>query len=338
MGTQDRLIGDPDMVDEHASDGSAPSRFVHEAAIYDSDEAFLGVAVPFLRDGVLAGVPTLLSIGARQHRLVREALGDVAGVTVLDDRYAQPFTALQLNHEMFREYVAAGVRQVRILGEVPHPGTGAPWDGWVRYEAAINHLFAAFPVWAICPYDLRNTPPDVLVDVTRTHDRLASADGGHRANPDYAEPAEFLAERVRREVDPLERTRPDLDLVDASPAAARRAVAQLGRSTEVPASRVEDLVVAVNEVVTNAIVHGRPPVVLRAWGVPDRVVVAVRDQGAGPADPYAGLLPDTSAGVPERHGLWMAHQLCSRVSLTRASDGFTVRLVAGTPRPMTSGA
>ena len=102
------------------------------------------------------------------------------------------------------------------------------------------------------------------------------------------------------------------------------------------ATDVEHLVFAVSEAVTNALIHGRPPVRFRLWTAPDRIVATVTDRGDGPADPFAGLLPVTdtcSAGL----GLWLTHQLCSHVTLDTTDDGFTIRLVVGTPQPGRSG-
>jgi hypothetical protein len=52
--------------------------------------------------------------------------------------------------------------------------------------------------------------------------------------------------------------------------------------------------------------------------------------------PFAGRLPvtDTSSAAL---GLWLTHQLCSHVTLDTTEDGFTIRLVAGTPQPGRSG-
>jgi anti-sigma regulatory factor (Ser/Thr protein kinase) len=98
---------------------------------------------------------------------------------------------------------------------------------------------------------------------------------------------------------------------------------------------IEHLVFAVSEAVTNALAHGRPPVRCRLWTAPDRAVATVTDRGDGPTDPFAGLLPVTdtsSAGL----GLWLTHQLCSHVTLD-TTDGFTIRLVVGTPHLGRSG-
>ena len=91
-----------------------------------------------------------------------------------------------------------------------------------------------------------------------------------------------------------------------------------------------------SEAVTNALIHGLPPVRLRLWTGPDRIVATVTDGGDGPADPFVGLLPVTdtcSAGL----GLWLTHQLCSHVTLDTTDDGFTIRLIVETPQPGRSG-
>lgn len=308
--------------------------FLHEAALYDTDEEFLAVVVPFLRAGVAAGEPTLLGVNRRQEGLVRESMDrDAEGVTMLEgeSQYARPLAALRLNHELFTGHVAAGAPRVRIVGEVPHPGTGAAWDGWVRYEAVINDLYSAFPIWGICPYDTRNTPDDVLADVRRLHTHLATPEGSV-ASADYTDPVTFLAERAADALDVLERAEPQVELDDPTPAGARHAVAALAGAAGLGGDRTDDAVLAVNEAVSNAIAHGRPPVRMRAWADADRVVVAVRDAGTGPPDPYAGLLPGRASRLQAGLGLWVLNQVCSRVALTSGPEGFTVRFVVGPAR------
>ncbi|GAA2478630.1 ATP-binding protein [Winogradskya humida] len=91
-----------------------------------------------------------------------------------------------------------------------------------------------------------------------------------------------------------------------------------------------DLLVAVSETVTNAMKHGRPPVRVRAWTAPGRMVVTVTDARDGPADPLIGLMPAGSDEVGGR-GLWIAHQACAHVSTARDAEGWTIRMIAGSP-------
>jgi anti-sigma regulatory factor (Ser/Thr protein kinase) len=320
---------------------SGRAGFRHEAALYASDEDFLALAVPFLADGIAVGDPTLLAVPAALQRRVQKALGNPAGLTLLaGEQYRQPFTTLQRNYQMFLDCAGAGtggrwIRQIRMIGAIPEPGIGTQWDGWVRYEAAINDLFATLPVWSVCPYDIRGAPAEVLDDVGRTHPYLA-VDGEHRPNPRYTEPTTFLAERARNEIDPLDQSRPDLTLTDPAPTDGRRAAAALAATTELDRETIDGLVVGISEVLANAICHGRPPVELRAWAAPDRVLVVVRDKGSGTSDPYAGYLPRRGEQVDGGLGLWITRQLCRRVTLTQTPEGFAVRLVAGTPYPVSS--
>lgn len=310
-----------------------PARFRHTALIHESDDEFLDVVVPFLRDGLAAGEPTLLSVPPPRCRLVRDALDDPTDLIVLGngEHYARPLDVLQANHELFTRHAADGTQPVRIVGEIPNPGTGASWDGWARYESAINHLFATLPVATLCAYDRRTTPHEVLSDVERTHPYVRTAGDGDRPNPRYTEPAGFLSRRADARVDPVEETRPDVELIDPSEAQARQVAARLGRTGRLAGDTLDDLVLAVSEVVSNARVHGEPETRLRGWATPDRVVVAVRDRGTGPEDPFVGFLPRERRGLHAGFGLWLANKLCARVTLERGADGFTVHLVSGTP-------
>jgi anti-sigma regulatory factor (Ser/Thr protein kinase) len=302
---------------------------VHEAAFYDTDDGLLSVAVPFLEQGVKAGEPTLVALGEETGKLVRRAIEDLTGIQFLEDRnrHTRPASVIHSSREILAGHVAGGAQRIRYLGETPHPGHGARWGWWARYEATINHAFTDFPLWKLCPYDVRIAPADVLDDAARTHPHIATMDGAHQVNPQYQDPAEFIAQRLPGDGDPLETTPPLTELIDPTPNAARRAARAAGDGVLSSTAEIDDLVMAVSEVVTNAVMHGRPPVVLRVWTAPDRVVATVGDRGPGPIDPFVGLLPTTdtrTAGM----GLWLAHQLCSHVELDRAADGFTVRLVA----------
>ncbi|MCS7477513.1 anti-sigma factor RsbA family regulatory protein [Umezawaea endophytica] len=308
--------------------------YYHETAFYDSDEEFLALVAPFVLDGVAAGEPTLVACGGLNEKLLRAELGGSAtGITYVaaDDRYSRPTSAIKRYREVFAELTAAGARQIRVIGDVPHPGVGVPWDWWARYEAVVNQAFDDFPLWGMCPYDTRTTPAAVLADVARTHPRILTAEGDHRVNPRYEEPSGFLTTRPRPLPDALESRSPALVLLDPAPVDVRRAVREATAGTTLTEDEADDLVFAASEAVTNALSHGRPPVRFRLWADRDHVVLTVTDQGPGPSDPTVGLLPTTKT-VTAGLGLWLTYQTCSYVTLGRDDEGFTVRVVAGPPR------
>jgi anti-sigma regulatory factor (Ser/Thr protein kinase) len=312
-----------------SSAAAGQAGFIHEAGYYGSDEEFVALTVPFLTGGLNAGEPTYAVFTEQKTALLRDALPDPSAVTFLDGavQYDRPAATIRAYRQVVADELAAGARQIRVAGGVPHPGVGAPWTGWSRYEAAVNHTFASFPLRALCSYDTRVTPDDVLVDVARTHSRLVTAGEEPVVSADYIEPVEFLATRIRTEPDPLEDFAPAMEMVNPATGAARHVVRGVALACGVH-NEVEDLVAAVHEAVTNALIHGRKPVRLRVWPGPGRVVVAVTDQGRGPSDPFAGLLP--AAHFPDGGlGLWLIHQLCQHVTMSCDEHGFTIRLFAG---------
>lgn len=308
---------------------------VHEAGVYASDGQFRELIAGFVEEGMAAGEPVVLGYDERKSRLLRSWIGEPAGVTFMGgaDQYATPAGALLAWRRQVERHVAVGATRVRIAGDVPHPGTGHRYQGWDRYEWAINTVWRDLPAHIRCLYDGTITPPGVLDVVERTHPFLLTSSGKPSGNPRYGGTAAF--EALPPDPEPFEGAEPLAELVDPSPAQARRALAQFARD-RLDASTLGDLVLAGSETVANAHRHGRPPVTVRVWGVEGRVVVAVHDAGAGPTDPLAGLVPATN-GSEAGLGLWVCHQLPLEIDLVRSEAGFTVRLCARTAGPPPAG-
>jgi anti-sigma regulatory factor (Ser/Thr protein kinase) len=108
----------------------------------------------------------------------------------------------------------------------------------------------------------------------------------------------------------------------------RRLVVATAVDADLPRERAEELALAVNEIATNAIVHGRPPTTLRIWRQNDEIVCEVADAGAGIKDPLTAHLRPPADAVAGR-GLWLARQLCDAVEI-RNGVGCTVSLHATT--------
>jgi anti-sigma regulatory factor (Ser/Thr protein kinase) len=79
------------------------------------------------------------------------------------------------------------------------------------------------------------------------------------------------------------------------------------------ATAAQDLVVAANEVVSNALVHGKPPVRTRGWRHGQTLVVQTDDPGGRPIPPQTGYEPPLApSGL---FGLWLARQLADVVTI-----------------------
>ena len=109
-----------------------------------------------------------------------------------------------------------------------------------------------------------------------------------------------------------------------------RAVRALGSRDGLDAGVVDDLELAVSEILTNALLHGSPPTLVHLYEEADMWVCHVQDGGGLPVDPLAGVVPPTE---PSDHGygLWLARQLVAAVDVGSDLTGTHVRLHVHVP-------
>jgi anti-sigma regulatory factor (Ser/Thr protein kinase) len=89
--------------------------------------------------------------------------------------------------------------------------------------------------------------------------------------------------------------------------------------------RLDDFLLAVNEIVANAVQHGDGERRLLLWQDGDRLVCEVSDQGPGLDDRRVrAALP--SPGALGGRGLWLARRLTDSLIVTRLPRGTVVRL------------
>jgi serine/threonine-protein kinase RsbW len=112
----------------------------------------------------------------------------------------------------------------------------------------------------------------------------------------------------------------------------RHLAADAAADAGLPEQKADALSLALNEVATNAIVHGSPPHTLRIWERPEEVVCEVSDSGPGIGDPFAGQ-ERPPADASDGRGLWLARLLCDAVDI-RNGDGCTVSLHAAVGVPV----
>lgn len=292
----------------------------HEVGFFSSDDEFLELLLPWIAEGKAAGEPVIVGYDSRKSELLRSRLDDPGAVTFLDRNYASPAATIASYSKQFSDHIASGAQQIRIAGEAPHSGNGGRFEGWDRYESVVNIVWGDTPVWGRCLYDAHTTPANVHDFAERVHPFLVTVADGTQPNPRYQEEAEFEAA-----VDAVEQSPAVVTLVEPSQAEARFAVRAIGRG-HLDDETLADLELAVSEAVSNARMHGRPPVSVQAWAAVDRVIVRVRDTGPGTTDRLVGMVPTQNSVFGTGMGLWIAHQLGIDVDLLHDDEGFTVRM------------
>ncbi|XVS62369.1 anti-sigma factor RsbA family regulatory protein [Actinosynnema sp. CA-299493] len=302
--------------------------FVHEALLYRDDEEYLAGTVPFVRDGVAAGEPVLVAVPQRGIDLLRRALGGRAEqVEFLDMRRAgrNPGRIIPGVLAAFADNSATTGR-VRIVGEPMWPDrTELEYPACVQHEAMINTAFEDRPAWILCPYDATNLAPEAVRDAEATHPVVVEGQR-RRTSAGYREPF-LIAEEFNRPLpspppDALTR-RFDLDALGAT----RRLVAGFAVEAGLTADQVEDLVLAVNELSTNSVVHGGGSGTLLLWREGDAVVCEVRDAGRI-ASPMVGR---RNPGATPRggYGVMLVNLLCDLVRVHTHEDGTAIRVYVG---------
>ena len=304
--------------------GADLSGFVHELGVPTTTAEMLEFVTTFAEDGITAGEPTLLAVRPETAAILRDAVAPSPFVTVVPTigRSGRPASDLRVPDALLAEYGTRAPR-VRLLNQVPTVTT-KHWNEWRRLEAVINVALPRRPAWVVCVYDRQMLTDEQVEDLYATHPvvRVGNQD---LLNNRYVDPVQFAAAHRDAPPDPVEQTVPTVELINPSPSTARATVGRLTQQSELPVPEVEGLILATNEAVANAIVHGQPPVVLRIWAQADRVTVTVADTGTGPTDPFVGLLPSDRADAGL--GLWISHQLVD-VAHRHHAGGYTIRITA----------
>ena len=190
----------------------------------------------------------------------------------------------------------------------------------------LNVAFDDPEFWLLCPYDTASLGPAVIDTARRNHPFLCE-DGVSQTSGSFPG-SEVLAARF------------DVPLPDPPPGAAafdfnkenlsdlRSLVALCARKAGLSEDRSVELVLAVNEIATNSLIHGGGRGSLLAWSVPGGFVCDIRDKG-DIADPLVGRRRP-SAFHDGGRGLWLANQLCELVQI-RVDPRGNGRQVARSP-------
>jgi len=305
----------------------------HVGHVMSAGEDVAVTVAPFLRRALRTGEPVVIACPDPVAGALADALGGTEGIQLapaepLDQR---PPAALAAISELIDRDLPGDGRRLHL---VTGPGRqDADWSVWAQTEALLNHVLAARPVDHLClmsPADSAGGPDTESV-ARATHPWLLLGDGVV-PNPDYRPPAELLREVQATQVpDPLEATEPVLAMVDLDDMRAlRRALYRVLADSPLSPDAAQDFVLAIDEVTANAAEHGIPPVDVKLWCTPERLLCAVTDRGTAFDDPLVGYGPAHGDMAVGGMGLWLARRSVDSLTAAPADesgDGCTVRLV-----------
>ena len=256
-----------------------------------------------------------------QLAALEKALGDEAdAVAIVDmtDVGKNPACILPV----WREFVDRHPGQsVRGVGEPAWSGRReVEFEECRLHEALLNVAFDGSGTFRLlCPYDVSRLTSDVVAGAMRTHPdlgahpRQATYDAHHHAHDVFARPLPAAPDTAQV----IHFGMYDLALL-------RTGVRFISEGARLPSDLTEDLVLAVHELACNSIEHAGGRGVLRAWTMPESMVLEVTDDGVI-HDPLVGREPALDVSESGR-GIWMANHLCDLVQVRSSESGTTVRL------------
>jgi len=293
--------------------------FSHDLLLHDSDVALVQGTRAFVQEGLGSGGSVLVHSTEPQVAMLRQALGSHPRLTYgLDQDLYQSPTATLFHYQRVLED-SGGTTALWATGTVPLGEQRVSQDAWARYESLVNVVLGPYAFHGLCTYDTQALPAHVIAAAKATHPHVAG-DGERRPSPDYQHPAGFLGTPLAGAPRPPSAA-PTLvvnvmgvgELVRA-----RHHLRDVMESSAVPGAVVGNLVTATNEVLTNGLRHGAPPVRLEVWVQPSKVTCRVTDRGPGIGDPLSGYRYAEPDGPL---GLWTARHLCGEVLISNPPGG-----------------
>ncbi|HKP02687.1 MAG TPA: MEDS domain-containing protein [Chthoniobacterales bacterium] len=159
----------------------------HFCSIYESPEEHYAVAIPFMQMGLERGEKCIYIAGDGTTDHVRQRMEsegiDVERATESNALVVAGKEQAYLKHGSFDpdwmfnfwkeatdSAMSEGFSALRVTGEtewVVRGGQGL--ERWMEYESKLTHALLENNCSALCQYNRRHFPPDVILDVIRTH-------------------------------------------------------------------------------------------------------------------------------------------------------------------------
>jgi AcrR family transcriptional regulator len=264
-------------------------RVIHEGLVYTSDEEYVDVVVPVLREAVEAGQPALAALPVERQELVKRHLGEAAASVEFHDTiswYSRPGAALVAWSRALDRATAEADLFVHAIGEPPLAHDVGREERWERYEAFFNQLHREDPVRIICPYDARTLSQTGIDVCLHTHPTMATTTGDSpspeffatRSTTPYAPLSEFAGEETSRAT-----AASAAELVEL-----RRAVVWPALALRIPVPDVQDLVLGVVELAEAIFATSTAPVTVVTRRTADGWTCELSSPGLSPRDLATG--------------------------------------------------
>lgn len=148
----------------------------HACWTYEDDDELVRGASEFLVAGERLG-QRLLYVGPFLPEPLR---GHAVDLVALDDVYgADPETLLAYYSAATDAALADGYTGLRVVGEVStFLRDPRVWEGQLAWETVADRYMAHRPLAALCCYDLRVVPPELIRDLCALHPAVRTC-GGH---------------------------------------------------------------------------------------------------------------------------------------------------------------
>lgn len=298
--------------------------FRHVALFYRSPQEYLDCLVPFVADGVAAGLPLLVAVPEFNLSLLHQALPTdaVECVTVADMTEVGRNPSHILGGVLGTFAAHNPARPVRMVAEPVWNGRSKrEYPACVQHEALVNHAFTGRDITLLCPYNATHLDSDVLVDAEITHPHLGPAGRLERTSAGFDPDAAWARYNEPLPSSPTAASYTLHRLADL--AGARHFSAKYAHWFGFGIADIADLQLIVNELASNSLQHGRGPCTLLLWEEDNQLVCQVRDAGHL-TDRLAGRRPiinDYGHGC----GLFVVNATADLVRIHTAATGTTVQ-------------
>jgi anti-sigma regulatory factor (Ser/Thr protein kinase) len=304
----------------------------HTIFLYESEAECVSVLHPFVEAGLDAGEAVITVASPSNLRALRESLGPTPPTAYFVDGaewYARPPDTMGRWVSFVEDALGAGKPGARIIGEVVWPADPALHWEMKRFEAASTLAWTSRPALVVCPYNTPTLPDSVIEAGVMTHPGVIEH-GGASLNTRHVPPERMVLESLPSLSSPSDAFRLRVEL--AQVVAAGDFVEARARLAGLHEYRVQEVVAAVGEVVSNAFRHAKTSVDIAVWTEGGRLVCQIEDEGAGVEDPAVGYQPPF--GEDRRVGLWLARQRSASIEVGRGTRGAAVRLTAEMSAPV----